>query len=188
MSQKTDQSDLHPEAPEGLIFSAEWGDYGDKIWEDFEKAVEDGMWLGEPPDHELISVGSFEGKPALITRNYHASECEMRLFGSGSTPRTLEVCSNIFVYPLEYDLSESIMFEDWAIVFDKILKGDGEYDIYNQVVPENFLWAVDEMTGLDEADTQEIELKEFIEDEIGGVEKIVDPKVREIVKKKLDQS
>lgn len=52
----------------------------------------------------------------------------------------------------------------------------------------NFLWAVDEMTGLDEADTQEIELKEFIEDEIGGVEKIVDPKVREIVKKKLDQS
>ena len=86
---------------------------------------------------------------------------------------------------MEYDLSESVIFEDWAFIFQKILKGDGEYDIYNEMVPGNFLWAVDEMTGLDDADSQEMELGKFIENEIGGLDKIFDPKVREIIQKKL---
>lgn len=185
MHKPLDQSDLHPDAPEDLIISAEWGEYGERIWEDFEKAVEGGMWLGEPPDHELFSVGSYKGKPALITRNYHSSECEMRLWHGGPPSRSLEVCSNVFVYPMKYDLSESVIFEDWAFIFQKILKGDGEYDIYNEKIPEDLLWVIDEMTGLDEAEREEMELGKFIENEIGGLDKIFDPKVREIIQKKL---
>jgi hypothetical protein len=177
--------ELDANAPIDLELNAEWGEYGDRIWENFEKAVEDGMWLGEPPDHELISVGSYKGKPALITRNYHSSECEMRLWAGGPPSRSLEVCSNVFVYPIKYDLSENVIFEDWTFAFDKILKGDGEYDIYNEMVPEDFLWAVDEMTGLEEYDKEEMELGKFIENEIGGLDKIFDPKVREIIQQKL---
>jgi oligoribonuclease (3'-5' exoribonuclease) len=59
------------------------------------------------------------------------------------------------------------------------------YDIYNEKIPEDLLWVIDEMTGLDEADREEMELGKFIEHEIGGLDKIFDPKVREIIQKKL---
>ena len=125
----------------------------------------------------------YKGKPALITRNYHSSECEMRLVWWALSRS--QVCSNVFVYPMKYDLSESVIFEDWAFIFQKILKGDGEYDIYNKKIPEDLLWVIDEMTGLDEAEREEMELGKFIENEIGGLDKIFDPKVREIIQKKL---
>ena len=37
MHKPLDQSDLHPDAPEGLI--SRMGEYGERIREDFEKAV-----------------------------------------------------------------------------------------------------------------------------------------------------
>ena len=186
MHKPLDQSNLHPEAPKGLELSAEWGEYGNRISDDFEKSVEEGLWMGEPPDHHVVSVGSYNGKPALFTRNLYASECDMRLWDGGSFPKTLQVCSNLFAYPLKHDPAEVTHFDEWIFVYEKILKNDGKYDIYSDQIPAEFLWTIDEMTGCDEQITgDEIRLDEFIEKEIGGLNKIIASKVREIVKRKL---
>jgi len=53
----------------------------------------------------------------------------------------------------------------------------------NQILESAKEWANNPY--FDEADREEMELGKFIEHEIGGLDKIFDPKVREIIQKKL---
>ena len=182
--------ELHSKAPKNIDFSYDWGEYADKIIRDFEESVADGIWMGEPPDHEPITVCSYKGKPALITRNHHASECEMKLWNGIIFPRSLEVCSNIFIYPEKKALSEEAHFEEWLFIFENILRDDGKYDIYAESIPDDFIWAIDVMTGEDEQivgkDGEYTHLKEFIDQEI-GIDNIVDQRVRKIVEQKISK-
>lgn len=182
--------ELHLNAPKNIDFSKNWGDYADKIIQDFEESVADGVWMGEPPDHEPITVCSYKGKPALITRNFHASECEMKLWDGNIFPQTLEVCSNLFIYPANYDPEEASYFEEWELIFEKILLGDGAYNIFSDNIPDDLMWTIDIMTGEDEhivsLDGVHTHLKEFINKEI-GIDNIVDQRVRNIVEDKISK-
>jgi len=180
---------LHPQAPQNLKFPTDWGGYEDKIARDFERSVAEDIWMGEPPDHEIVSVGSYLEKPALITRNYHASECDMMLWNGLVFPRSLEVCSNVFIYPEKQAPGEDAHFDEWVFIFEKILWGDGKYDIFNDQIPDDFIWTIDIMTGEDEQivgqEEPYLKLLKFITQEIGGVKNIFDSRVRKIVEEKI---
>ena len=192
-SEKDSLPKLHPEAPKELVLipSNEWNDYDHLIWDGFEEMI-DGIFRGEPPSHCLMAIGRLDGKPALVTQSSWAEGLDdLRLHDGQDYSRELTIQSSIFIYPKELAEDGIIVYNDW-LTFANVLTSDGTYDIFKDLIPEGEMYSVEQMLEDEDGgvypegyDEDPFTLKQFIEQEVGDVSNIVDPKVRDFLETKF---
>ena len=188
--------DLHPEAPEGLSIlpKSKWNEYDHAIWDQFDDMI-DGIIRGEPPTHCLMASGRLSGKPVLVTQSAWAEGFDdLRLCDGRSFSRKLTIESSIFTYPKTLGEDGQTLYEDW-LEFANILRDDGTYDIFKDIVPGDGMYSVDAILNNEDGevypegyDEEPFTLAQFIKQEVGDPSKIVDPKVREFVSTTLAKS
>ena len=184
---------LHPEAPKELVLipGNDWNDYDHAIWDQFDDMI-DGIIRGEPPSHCLMAIGRLDGKPVLVTQSSWAEGFDdLRLHDGQSYSRELTVQSSIFIYPKELAEDGIVVYEDWSD-FENILTDDGTYDIFKDLIPEGEMYSVKQMLEDEDGgvysegyEEDPFTLKQFIEQEVGDVSNIVDPKVRDFLETKF---
>ena len=101
----------------------------------------------------------------------------MRLWESGKFSHTLVVDGNVFLYPSNLPDDNVAIFDEWIEIYSTILAGDGEYNLFKDIIPEEFMWCLHEMF----QDQEPAEIRQYITDECGSVQDIKDPKVREFL-------
>ncbi|HAE11845.1 MAG TPA: hypothetical protein DCG39_09410 [Opitutae bacterium] len=185
--------DLHPEAPEGLSLlpKSKWNEYDHAIWDQFDDMI-DGIIRGEPPTHCLMAIGRLSGKPVLVTQSAWAEGFDdLRLHDGQNYSRELTIQCSMFLYPEELTEDGLAVYEDW-LGFDDILSEDGTYDIFKDLVPAGEMYSVEQMLEDDDGgvypegnEEDPFTLKQFIEQEVGEVSKIADPKVRDFLETKF---
>lgn len=171
---------LTASAPEGLVLipESDWTEYEKRIWDGFD-AYADSVFQGTGPHNDKVAIGRLNNRPAIIARIAYATESEeMGLWSEAEYYRTLNIGSTVFTYPEE---SRETHWEDMDCYDADILEGDGEYDVLKDEVPEAFLSDVKEMFQEPRVWVEyenELKLGDYIKEQVGGVDKIADAKVR----------
>ena len=169
---------LTASAPEGLVLipESDWTEYEKRIWDGFGDAAES-ILQGTPPYNNPMAVGQLNGRTVLLARIFYARDDEeQRLYSHNQFNRFLRVGTTVFLYP---EARDGDYFETMHCFDENIIEGDGEYDVFKDSIPEGFMPEVSEMFEEPSIwNETELKLNDYVNEQIGGVGKIVDPKVR----------
>ena len=91
------------------------------------------------------------------------------------------------------DSVDGTYYDDVPFTEDQILEGDAEYDVFAQIIPSEFVdWVTGDLFPEDWAEhfykSEENPLQEFVKDEVGSVDSVVDPTVRAHLKRLIEAS
>ena len=188
--------DTGPDAPAGLSILPEsnWTDYDRRIWDEYDAVIDDTL-RGNTPYPEKACIGRYKGQPALIARFYtdHLTDGWGLGVSHGTFARKFTVSSWVLTYPEPMDSVDGTYYDDVPFTEDQILEGDAEYDVFAQIIPSEFVdWVTGDLFPEDWAEhfykSEENPLQEFVKDEVGSVDSVVDPTVRAHLKRLIEAS
>ena len=184
---------LLPHAPEGLIILPEskWTEYDRRIWKGSEAmldAVLSNAGISSLPYPQ--GIGRYDGLPSHLVRFYgDEGGRELNGYCSFSTfNRNFLVQTSVFVCPRNLIPGESPFYNGIPFEEKTILCGDGTYDVLAQKIPSGFIdQIIDHMfpedwkDHFDESDGNA--LLDYIEEEVGSINCVVDPIIRSHLEK-----
>lgn len=178
---------LLPSAPKELTIvpADQWTPSDHQIWNQFDELTEDGTLFGGGPFPNKQYIGRYMGNTVLFCRWYgnsvKAVDFESGYGGNdGPFDRTLIVGTLVF----QFALDEHCTYDGPVFTDRDLLVGDGSYDVLSQIVPEEFVGEVIHgmfsrywFDDLDETDGEN-PLLDYIVQQVGSVDKIADPTVK----------
>jgi hypothetical protein len=160
-----------------IINPDQWSSYDRRIWGSFEETI-DGIFLGACPYPEAQNIGHWQGRPVLVARRVTDQDGDFLThtdFTEGESPQVrFNVSTALFVYP-EDDGSDLPAYED---MFEGVFRPlDGSYDILRDHIPESLRFCV-EMMYPTSGEIDKAITKNFIQENLNGIDNIADPWVR----------
>lgn len=194
---------LLPSAPKELrvLRASEWTTGDHRIWDGFDGWIDEQL-MGVLPYPCKVGMGRYRNAPALFARLVGDRNDETGGGGYGHAwgtfDRTLVVESSIYVYsqPSRSDEVPCLVEGDVSFSGDGLLPGDGNYDVFAELVPTEFLyWVTDHMFPKDwDTYFEDFEepvltaLSDYVSKEVGKVDNIRDPRVRRHIAKLISRA